>query len=70
MLDRKQVEEIVRVLSALPADKVAEARDFLLFLEARYGQARTIDVSDTWTEADRRDLTAAAMHYAGQSIPS
>ena len=43
MLDKKQAEEILRTLSALPEDKLAEARDFILFLHARYGQGRPVD---------------------------
>jgi hypothetical protein len=31
MLDKKQVEEIIHALSTLPADKVAGAKDFILF---------------------------------------
>ncbi len=69
MLDKKQAEEILRALSALPADKVSEAQDFILFLRARYGQKPTVDESDAWSEDDLRDLTAAASAYAEQSLP-
>ena len=68
MLDKKQAEEILRALSALPAEKVSEARDFILFLRARYGR-QTVDESDAWTDEDLRDLTAAAAGYAEQSFP-
>ena len=69
MLDKKQAEEILRALSGLPTDKVAEAQDFILVLRARYGQEQPVDESDAWTEEDLRDLTTAALNYAGQSLP-
>jgi hypothetical protein len=68
MLDKKQAEEIIRALSTLPADKVAEAQDFILFLRARYGQQQAIDESDAWTEEDLRDLTAASLAHLNQSV--
>lgn len=69
MLDRKQAEEILRALSALPADKISEAQDFILFLRTRYGRKSPDDESDAWSEEDLRDLTAAAVKYAEQSLP-
>ncbi|HEX7312980.1 MAG TPA: hypothetical protein VF297_03620 [Pyrinomonadaceae bacterium] len=68
MLDKKQAEEILRALSALPADKVSEAQDFILFLRARYGQKPPLDESDAWSDEDLRDVTAAAAAYAEQSL--
>jgi len=69
MLTEKQAEEILRALNHLPAEKVAEARDFVLFLQAQYGQ-RKIDESDVWTDEDLRDFTAAALSYADHSAPT
>jgi hypothetical protein len=69
MLERKQVEEILRALDALPADKVAEARDFILFLRERYGRQQPVDESDEWTEEDLRDLAAASLAHLGRSFP-
>jgi hypothetical protein len=69
MLDKKQAEEILRALSVLPTDKVAEAQDFILFLQARYGHGQSVDESDAWTEADLRELTAASLNYANGSLP-
>ncbi len=69
MLDKKHAEEISRALSVLPTDKVAEAQDFILFLQARYGHGQSIDESDAWTEADLRELTAASLNYANGSLP-
>lgn len=59
MLTEKQVEEILSALNQLSSEKVAEARDFILFLQAQYGQ-RKIDDSDFWSDEDLRDFTAAA----------
>lgn len=67
MLERKQVEDILRALSTLPADKVAEARDFILFLQTRYGREHAVDESDVWTDEDLRDIAAAALSHAEQS---
>lgn len=63
MLEKKQIEDILRALSALPTDKVAEAQDFILFLRARYGQNHAVDKSDAWTEEDLRDVAAASCAF-------
>ncbi len=52
MLTEKQAEEILHALNALPAEKVAEAHDFILFLQ--YHCAR----SDSWTDEDMSDFLA------------
>ena len=59
--------EILRTLSTLPADKVAEVRDFAHFLQDRYGQSPPVESSDAWTDEDLRDLTAASLRYAEQT---
>ncbi|MDQ3686679.1 MAG: DUF2281 domain-containing protein [Acidobacteriota bacterium] len=69
MLEKKHAEEIIRALSALPADKIAEAQDFILFLQARYGQQGSVDESDVWAEEDLRDVSAAALNYVGELFP-
>jgi hypothetical protein len=68
MLTRTQAEEILRALSALPSEKVAEVRDFILFLKERYGYERTVDESTIWTEEDIRDLTAAVLNHADKTL--
>jgi len=65
MLTKGQAEEILRALSALPSDKVAEVQDFILFLKDRYGLKQLVDESDAWTEEDLNDLTTAVLNYAG-----
>ncbi len=55
-----QTLEIINALNSLPTEKVAEVRDFILFLRERYGKkgaVKTIDYSDEWTEEDLRDLS-------------
>lgn len=52
----------MHALNQLPAEKVEEARDFILFLKAQYGQ-REVDESDAWSDEDRRDFTAASLSY-------
>ena len=63
----EEAMEIIRTLSTLPSDKVAELRDFACFLQARYGQAPPVESSEVWTDEDLQDLTAAALHYAAQT---
>lgn len=68
MLTREEVVEIIRSLSALPSDKVVEVRDFVSYLQDRYGREPVVDQSDAWTEDDLRDLTAATMSHAYRTI--
>ena len=67
MLTRRQAEGILRALASLPADKVVEAQDFVLFLKEHYGHERTVDESDAWSEEDLRDLTAAVLNHADRT---
>ena len=62
--------EIIRTINGLPPEKVNEVRDFANFLKERYGTALPVEYSDVWTEEDIRDLTAAALSHAGQTIYS
>ena len=60
------VKDIVRALLALPSDRMAEAYDFILFLQDRYGQVT--DISDAWSDEDLADLAAASLNYAVESL--
>lgn len=53
------IRQILEGLQKLPAPQVAEVRDFVLFLQARYGGP--YDISDAWSDEDLRDLTAASL---------
>ena len=64
MLTHERAEEILKTLAALPPEKVAEVRDFALFLKERYEHDAPVDESDAWSEEDLRDLTAAALEHA------
>ena len=64
MVTRSQTEEVFRALNALPAEKVAEVQDFILFLKDRHGYEKPIDESDTWTDEDLHDLTTAVLNHA------
>jgi len=68
MLTKRQAEEILLALRELPAEKVAEAQDFIRFLRERYGQGKALDEGDSWSEEDLRDLTTAALNYADQTL--
>ena len=69
MLTEKQVEEILHALNQLPAEKVEEARDFILFLQTQYGQ-RKVDENDAWSDEDLKDFTAASLSYQSASTKS
>lgn len=59
-----QTSEIVDALQTLPSEKVAEVRDFVMFLRERYGKPEVIDESDEWTEEDLQDATrSASLNY-------
>ena len=64
MVTRIQTEEVFRALAALPAEKVVEVQDFILFLKTRHSYAKAIDESDTWTDEDLHDLTTAVLNHA------
>lgn len=66
-MDAIRTEQIVRAIATLPPEKVAEVYDFVLFLQMRYGQS-AVDTGDSWSEEDIRDLTMAAIAYAGQTV--
>ena len=68
MLNRMQAETILRDLLVLPSERVAEVQDFVSFLKDRYGKKKLVDDSSSWSEEDLRDLTAAVMQHADQSL--
>ncbi len=63
-----KIEQIVQILTNLPPAKVADVRDYVLFLGNRYGLPGVVDDSDAWTEDDMADVGAASMNYALQSV--
>lgn len=62
------VQQIVQTLHSLPPEKVAEVWDFVSFLQERYVAAEKVDVADSWSEQDLKDLTMASLAYAGNSL--
>ena len=68
MLTMKQAEEILRALSELPPEKVAEAQDFILFLRERYKTRGSVDESDFWSDEDLRDLVTSVIDHADQTL--
>lgn len=68
MLTRGQAEEILHALRMLPSEKVAEVQDFILFLKERYSYEKAVNESDAWTEEDLRDLRAAVLNHADQTL--
>ncbi len=67
MLTKKQAEEILRTLTALPFEKVVEVQDFVHFLKGHSKRERTLDESNVWTDEDLRDLTAAVLKHGDQT---
>jgi hypothetical protein len=61
-----QTLEILDVLKSLPPEKVAEVKDFAVFLRERYGKSESVDESDEWTEEDLQDAANASISYAGE----
>jgi hypothetical protein len=61
-----QTREIIEAIKSLPSEKVAEVRDFALFLRERYGKNETIDESGEWTDEDLRDVANASLNYADE----
>jgi hypothetical protein len=59
-----QTLEILDVLKSLPSEKVAEVKDFAVFLRERYGKNESIDESDEWTDEDLQDVSTASINYA------
>lgn len=68
MMTRTDAEQLLRDLKVLPDDKLAEVRDFVLYLRERYARPRPADESDAWTEEDICELAAAALHHADQAL--
>ena len=68
MVTRTQARDILQALSTLPTEKVAEVYDFVTYLQERYGQRTTVDVSDAWSEEDLHDLMRASLAHAEHTI--
>ena len=52
-----QTLEILDVLKTLPSEKVAEVKDFAVFLRERYGKSQIIDENDEWTDEDLQNAS-------------
>lgn len=62
-MNETQTLEILEVIKSLPAEKIAEVRDFAVFLRERYGKNESVDESEEWTDEDMRDATNASLLY-------
>jgi hypothetical protein len=60
------IPEVVRQLSGLSPDRIAEVYDFVLFLKSRQG--RGVDESDEWSEQDMDDAAQASLDYAAATL--
>lgn len=65
---RWEVAQILHVLQTLPLEKVMDVRDYVFFLQSRYGSDQLIDERDEWSDEDLVDATRSSMHYATQSM--
>ncbi len=68
MLTKAQAKEILQTLQVLPADKLAEAYEYIAFLRERYAQRPGVDVSDAWSDEDISDFMATSLDYADRAI--
>jgi hypothetical protein len=68
MLTKAQAKEFLQTLQTLPADKLAEAFDYLAFLREHYAKRSPVDVSDAWSEEDINDLVATSLSYAENAV--
>jgi hypothetical protein len=62
-------QEILKLLQNMDPEQVRQVRDFTLFLKVRYKSPLEVDESDSWTEEDMRDATAACLRYADEAMP-
>jgi hypothetical protein len=68
MLTTTQAKEILKALSVLPPERVAEAQNFIFSLKARYGHDKPVDKSEIWSDEDIHDLTVAVLNHAEQAL--
>ncbi len=59
-----QTLEIVDLLESLPSEKIAEVKDFALFLRERYKNTEAIDESDEWSDEDLQDAVFSSINYS------
>lgn len=59
--------EVINALRGVPSEKVAELRDFALFLRDKYGNLGEVEYSDEWSDEDFVDASNAAFEYAYHS---
>lgn len=52
-----EANEIVRIASGLPNDRVRQLLDFAHFIDLEYRKTLEIDESDEWSDEDLRDFT-------------
>jgi len=64
---QRTADDVFDLLVTLPPERVEEVYDFALFLKTRCASA--VDESDEWSEADRRDVTAASLKSAESLEP-
>ncbi len=59
-----QTLEILDLLESLPSEKIAEVKDFALFLRERYKNTEAIDESDEWSDEDLQDAVFSSINYS------
>lgn len=64
-----ELNELTRVVEALPPGQAREVLDFALFLRDRRA-AKPVDFSWEWSEEDIRDLTASDAHRLDEMPPA
>lgn len=62
------IKEVVDALFTLPKEQIATVYEFIMFLQARYGQE--VDIAEEWTDEDVEDLRTASLQYISASLLS
>jgi len=70
MWTQGQIEEIVRALWHLPADKLLEVKQHVLAVKDRHGYAEPVDCQDAWTREDELDFSADSMQRLHEADPT
>ncbi len=69
MTETKTLEilEVTNAMKSLPAEKVTEVKDFVMFLQEKYSKQEIVDESDEWTDEDLNDFALASFSYFEQT---
>lgn len=70
MWTQERINEIVEALRHLPADRLLQARDYVVSLKEQYGHCQPIEECEDWSEEDLREATVASLNRLDQQDSS